>query len=148
MSTVGKRTVYVGAGANNAQPLNVEGVAVAATAPGTYVDLSSSGLTASGDAATVFGKLRLFADKDQARSKSIDDAWTIDENMVAIQGRSGDILNILVATAQTLAIGDPLVSNGAGLMTKGTGAGTQHVIAIADEAITTSGTNLVRVKIA
>ncbi len=148
MSATGKRTIYVGAGANNAQPLNVEGVAVASTAPGTYMEQSSSGLTASNDASTVFNKLRLFADKDQLRSKSTDDAWAINENMVAIQGRSGDILNVLVATGQTLAIGDPLISNGAGLLTKGSGAGTQYCIAVADEALTTSGTTLVRVKIA
>ena len=148
MSTVGKRTIYVGAGANNTQPLNIEGIAVAATAAGSLMTQSASGLSKSGDAATVFGVLPVFADKDQLRSKSIDDAWTINENMIAIQGRSGDMLNVLVATGQTLVHGDPLVSNGAGLLTKGTGAGTQYVVCVADEAITTSGTELVRVKIA
>ena len=148
MSTLGKRTIYVGAGAHNAQPLNVEGMAVQAILAGSLVDQSASGLDLSGDAATVFGKLPLFADKDQMRSKSVDDAWTINENMVAIQGRSGDILNVLVATGQTLVHGDPLVSNAAGILTKGSGAGTQYVVCVADEAITTSGTELVRVKIA
>jgi hypothetical protein len=148
MSTKGKRVIYVGqAGGNNGKPLNVEGVAVAATAPGTLMTNSASGLSASTNAATVFGTLPLFADKDQQRSKSVDDAWTINENMVAIQARSGEFLNVLVATGQTLAIGDPLVSDGAGLLTKGTGAGTQHVVANADEAVTTSGTTLVRVRI-
>ncbi len=148
MSTTGKRVIYVGAGANNTQPLNVEGVAVAATAAGTYMAQTSSGLEASSDASSVFGKLPLFADKDQLRSKTVDDAWTIAENMIAIQGRSGDILNVLVATGQTLAIGDPLISDGAGLLTKGSGAAAQHVVAVADEAITTTSTELVRIKIA
>jgi len=147
MSTVGKRTIYVGGGVNNASPLNVEGVAVAATAPGSLMTLGASGLTKSAAAATVFS-LPIFADKDQLRTKSVDDAWTINENMVAIQGRSGDILNALVATAQTLVHGDPLVSNGAGLLTKGSGALTQNAVCFADEATTTSGTSLVRVKIA
>jgi len=148
MSTLGKRTIYVGAGAHNASPLNVEGVAVAATLAGSLMTQGAGGLTKSADAATVFGKLPIFADKDQMRSKSVDTAWTINENMVAIQGRSGDILNVLVATAQTLVHGDPLVSNGAGLLVKGSGAASQYVVCVADEAITTSGTELVRVKIA
>ena len=146
MSDLGKRTIYVGAGANNASPLNVEGLAVAATAAGSLMTQGASGLSKSAAAATVFST-PIFADKDQMRSKSVDDAWTINENMVAIQGRSGDILNVLVATAQTLVHGDPLVSNGAGLLTKGSGALTQHAVCIADEATTTSGTSLVRVKI-
>jgi len=148
MSSIGKRTIYVGAaGSNNSTPLNIEGVAIAATLAGTYLSQSASGLAANANAATVFGNLPIFADKDQMRSKSVDDAWTINENMVAIQGRSGDLLNVLVATAQTLVIGDPLVSNGAGLLVKGSGASTQSVVCHADEALTTSGTSLVRVKI-
>lgn len=148
MSDLGKRTIYVGAGVNNATPLNMEGVAVSAMLPGTLLKPEAAGLDASGDAATVFGTLPIFADKDQMRTKSVDDAWTIAENMVGIVGRSGDFLNVLVATTQTLIVGDPLVSNAAGLLTKGTGASTQHVICVADEALTTSGTTLVRVRIA
>jgi len=145
MSDVGKRVIFVGpAGGNNSKPLNVEGVAVAATAPGTLLTTSAAGLTASADAATVFGKLPLFADKDQQRSKSVDDAWLINENMVAINPRSGEFLNVLVATAMTLLVGDPLVSNAAGLLVKGTGAGTQQVLMICDEDITTTSTTLVR----
>jgi len=147
MSDVGKRVIFVGpAGSGNCKPLNVEGLAVAAVAPGTLMATSASGLAASAAAATVFGTLPLFADKDQMRSKSVDDNWTINENMVAIQPRSGEVLNVLVATAMTLVVGDPLVSNAAGLLVKGTGAGTQSVIMIADEAITTTATTLVRAK--
>lgn len=148
MSIKGKRTIFVGAaGGNNTQPLNVEGLAVAATAAGTYLKNSASGLEANDAAATVAAGLPLFADKDQMRSKSVDDDWAIAENMVAIQGRSGEMLNVLVATGQTLVVGDPLVSNAAGLLTKGTGANTQYVVAYADEAVTTAATELVRVKI-
>lgn len=145
MSDVGKRVIFVGpTGGNNSKPLNVEGVAVAATPPGTLMETGATGLTISNDAATVFGKLPLFADKDQMRSKSVDDSWTINENMVAINPRSGEYLNVLVATAMTLLVGDPLVSNGAGLLVKGTGANTQQVIMICDEDITTTATTLVR----
>lgn len=145
MSVKGKRTIYVGpAGSSNSKPLNVEAVALAALAPGTYLEKGATGFAANTSAATVFGNRILFADKDQQRSRSVDDNWTINENMVAIQPRSGEFLNVLVATGQTLAIGDPLVSNGAGLLVLGTGASTQKVVCTADEAIVTSATTLVR----
>ncbi len=147
MSNVGKRTIYVGpAGNQNSKPLNLEGIAIAAIAPGTFLTKSAAGLNASAAAATVFGNLPLFADKDQQRSRSVDDNWTINENMVSIQARSGEFLNVLVATGQTLIVGDPLVSNGAGLLIKGSSAGTQHVIAWSDEAIVTAATVLVRAR--
>ena len=87
------------------------------------------------------------------RSKSVDDAWTINENMVAIQGRSGDFMNVLVATAMTLVAGDPLCSNAAGLLIKATvltstAVGAQAVLAYANETITTTATQLVSVRIA
>lgn len=147
MSDVGKRVIFVGPadGSAFAHPLNVEGVADAAIAPGTLVKNTATGLDASDDAATVFGTLPLFADKNQMQSKSVDDSWVSGENMVAIQLRSGEFANVLVATGQTLAVGDPLISNGAGLLVKGTGANTENVICNADEAITTAATTLVRV---
>ena len=150
MATKGKRNIYVGPADHGhaGKPQNVEGKAIAAVLPGTFLELVATGLDASGDAATIFGNLPIFADKDQQRSKSVDDAWTIGENMVGIQARSGEFFNVLVATAQTLIAGDPLVSNGAGLLVKGSSANTQHVICNADEALTTSGTTLVRVVVA
>jgi len=155
MSSIAKRTIYVGPGGdNNGKPLVIEGVALAATAPGTVVEQVATGLQANAAAATVFGQELLVADKDQARSKSVDDAWTISENMVAIKARSGDILNVLVATGQTIsAKGTPLSLNGAGLLkiavTPATvGVTSEQVLAYADEIITTSATTLVRVCVA
>ena len=155
MSTIGKRTIYVGAaGENNSKPMTVEGVAVAAHLPGTLLKQTASGLEAQDATATDRAALPLFADKDSMRQKSVDDAWVINENMAAVLGRSGDILNVLVATGQTLAIGDALVSNGAGLLIKATDTvddgtdGSQYPIAFADEAVTTTATQLVRVRIA
>lgn len=151
MSAIGKRTIFVGSQYD--KPQTVEGVAVAATAPGTLLKQTSSGLAASDKTALDASQLPLFADKDQLRSKSVDTSWTINENMIAIHGRSGEFLNALVATGQTLAIGDALVSNAAGLLTKATDTlddgtdGSQVVICFADEALTTSGTTLVRVRI-
>ena len=147
MSTIAKRVIFVGpADGANHKPLNIEGVAVAAIAPGTVLSMSSSGLDASAVANTVHGQVPLIADKDQQRSKSVDDAWTIAENMVGIQPRSGEFLNVLVATAQALEIGSPLVRNGAGLLVLGSGASTQAVVGHSDEKVTTIATQLVCVR--
>lgn len=155
MSVIGKRTIYVGpADGANHKPLNVEGEALAAIAPGTVVESVATGLQVNANAATVFGQELLVADKDQQRTKSVDDAWTINENMVAIQARSGEFLNVLVATGQAItARGTPLSLNGAGLLkiavTPATvGVTSEQVLCYADEIITTTATTLVRVRVA
>jgi hypothetical protein len=154
MSAKGKRVIYVGpADGSNHKPLNIEGVAVAATAPGTIMKRLATGLAANDIAATTFGEQLIVADKDQQRSKSVDTAWTINENMVAIVPRSGEFINMLIATTQTLIKGDPIARNGAGLgklaVTPATvGVTSEEIIAYADEAITTTATTLVRVRVA
>lgn len=154
MSAIGKRVIWAGpADGSNAKPLNIEGVAVAATAPGTVLKRTAAGLAANDVAATTFGEQLIVADKDQQRSKSVDTAWTINENMVAIAPRSGEFVNVLVATGQTLIKGDALARNGAGLLklavTPATvGATSEEVVGYADEAITTTATTLVRVRVA
>lgn len=154
MSVLGKRVIFVGpADGANHKPMNVEGVAVSAVAPGTTMKLTAAGLDANDVAATTFGEQFIVADKDQQRSKSVDDAWTINENMVAIAPRSGEFVNALVATGQTLIIGDPLARNGAGLLklavTPATvGVTSEEIVGYADEAIVTTATTLVRVRVA
>ena len=154
MSTLGKRVIYVGpADGSNHKPLNVEGVAVAAVLPGTFLKRTTAGLDTNDIAAIIFGEQMLIADKDQQRSKSIDTAWTINENMVAIAPRSGEFINCLVATGQTLIVGSPLARNGAGLLklavTPATvGATSEEIVGYSDETITTSATTLVRVRVA
>lgn len=149
MSTKGKRVIYAGpADGANQKPLTTEGVAVAATAPGTVMKETASGLAANDVAATAFGEQLIVANKDAMRSKSVDDSWTINENMVAILPRSGEFLNILVATGQTLIRGDALSRNGAGLLKKALTNGTEEIVCYADEAITTTATTLVRCRIA
>jgi hypothetical protein len=150
----GKNLVYVGpADGANRHPANVEGVAVAAILPGTLVEhaAADAGLQVNANAATVFDGIRLVADKDQQRTKSMTDAWTINENMVAIDPRPGEFFNILVVTGQALVVGTPLTRNGAGLLkiavTPATiGVTSEEVLFHSDETITTSGTQLVRVK--
>lgn len=155
MSVIGKRTIFVGpADDANHKPLNVEGVALAAILPGTVVESVATGLQVNASAATLAGQELLVADKDQQRTKSVDDLWTINENMVAIKPRSGEFVNILVATGQTITErGKPLSLNGAGLLKIAVtpaifGATSEQVLAFADEIITTIATTLVRVRIA
>lgn len=146
MSTIGKRVIYVGpAGDNSCKPLNVESLAKAAIAPGTTLSQSSTGFAASAVAKTVIGEQWLVADKDQMRSKSVDDAWTINENMVAIRPRSGELINALVVTAQALVVGTKLTRNGAGLLVIHTGVATEDIVAHAAEEVTTAATQLVLV---
>lgn len=154
MSTKGKRVIYAGpADGSNHKPLNIEGIAVSAIAPGTFLKQTTSGLAVNDIAAIIFGEQTIIADKNQQQSKSVDDAWTINENMVAILPRSGEFINMLVATTQTLERGSPLSRNGAGLLklavTPATvGATSEEIVGYSDETITTSATTLVRVRAA
>lgn len=154
MSVIGKRVIYVGpADDSNHKPLNIEGVATeAGILPGSVIDYAaaSAGLELMDDAATVFGKPLLVADKDQMRSKSVDTAWTINENMVAIQPRSGEFVNVLVITAQALVKGTAMtrsVATPGALIIAATG-GTEEILCTSDEIVTTSATQLVRVRMA
>ena len=152
MSVIGKRTIFVGpADGSSHKPLNVEGKALAAIAPGTILQQVATGLQANAVAAIIFGHQFIVADKDQMRSKSVDTAWTINENMVGIAPRSGEFVNALVVTGQALIVGTPLSRNGAGLLkiavTPATvGATSEEIACYADEAVTTTATQLVRVK--
>jgi len=150
MAIKGKRLIFVGPAdaGTNAHPQNIEGVAVAATAPGTVLKQTTSGLAANDVVATTFGEQLIVADMDQQRSKTVDDAWTINENMVAILPSQGQFINILVATSQTLERGSPLARNGAGLLklavTPATvGATSEEIVAYSDETVTTTATQLV-----
>jgi hypothetical protein len=154
MSAVGKRVIYVGpADGANSKPLHVEGVATEASIlPGAVLDYAaaSAGLELMDDAATVFGKPLLVADKDEARTKSVDTAWTVSENMVAIQPRSGETLNVLCVTGQALLRGKALTRSAAtpGALVLAAVDGTEEILCYADEVVTTSATQLVRVKVA
>lgn len=150
MSVIGKRVIYVGpADDSNHKPLNVEGIAVAATAPGSVVGNGTTGLTKVTDLTGDFTKQFLVADKDQQRTRSVDDDWTINENMVAIAPRSGEFVNVLVITAQAVTTGIALArSSTAGALKIAAGDNTDEVVAYADETVTTAATQLVTVRVA
>lgn len=150
MSILGKRVIYVGpADDSNQKPLNVEGIALDAVAPGTLVALSSSGLSTSAAAATAFSQQLMVADKDQMKSKSVDDAWTINESMVAIAPRSGEFLNVIVAAGNNITSrGIPLSRNGAGLLKIAVTDGSEQILCYSDEIINVTADALVCVRIA
>jgi len=156
MATKGKRNIYVGPADHGhaGKPLNVEGKALGVVRPGALVAEAATGIDENAVAATIFGASRLWADKDQQRTKTVDDDWAINENMVAIRARSGEFLNVLVADAQTITkSGTPLSSNADGTLkiavTPATvGVTSEEILAYSDEIITTSGVTLVRVVVA
>lgn len=142
MATKGKRTIYVGpADGANHKPLNDEGLAVgAAILPGTVLKRVATGFDTSDVAATVFGQAPLIADMDQQRSKTVDDAWTQNENMVGIQPRSGEFTNVLVAATQDITVrGTALSRNGSGLLKIAVTDGTEEIVAYSDEIVDTTG---------
>lgn len=151
MSVKGKRVIWVGpADGANHKPLNQEGIATEAITPGSIVDYAAAnaGFELSDAAATVFGETFLVADKNQQQSLSVDDDWTINENMVAIQPRSGEFVNALVVTGQALVKGTALTRVAAGHLTIAAVDGTVDIVGYSDEIVTTSATQLVRVRVA
>ncbi len=151
MSVKGKRVIYVGpADGANSKPLNVEGIATQADIlPGMVVESVAGGLQKNAAIATVFGEILLVADKDQQRSRSVDDVWTLDDSMVAIQPRSGEFVNVLVLTGQALINGTALTRSGTpGALIIAATDGTVEIVAFASEVVTTTGTQLVCVRMA
>lgn len=151
MSIKGKRVIYRGPADHGhaGKPLNVEGKALGVVRPGALLAQAITGLDESALASTVFGTQKLWADKDQQRTLTVDDDWAINENMVGIQGRSGEFMTVLVATAQAITkLGVGLASNGDGTLKIAATSGADQVLCYSDEIITTSGVQLVHVVIA
>jgi hypothetical protein len=154
MSVIGKRVIYVGPadGSVNRAPLTVEGLATeAGIIAGTVLDYAaaSAGLEIMDDAATVFGKPLMVANKQEMTSDDIETAWTINESMVGIKARSGELYNVLVVTAQALVVGTPLTRSvgTAGSLVIAATDGTEEILCWADEVVTTTATQLVRVSV-
>lgn len=150
MSIIGKRVIFVGpADDSNHKPLNIEGVSLTASVlPGTILEQVATGLQLNANAATLFGQELIVADKDQQRTKSVDDEWLINENIVALKARSGELFNILVANGNNItAKGVPLSLNGAGILKIATVPATvdntsEQILAYSDEIINVTGSDL------
>lgn len=156
MAIKGKRNIYVGPADHGhaGKPFNVEGKALGVVRPGSLCAEAATGIDENAVAATIFGAQRLIADKDQQRTKTVDDDWISGENMVAMQARSGEFFNVLVADGQNITkSGTPLSSNADGTLKIAVtpavvGATSEEILFYSDEIINTSGVTLVRVKAA
>ena len=146
----GKQTIWVGpADGPDPKPRTVEGICLTACPPGTLLKQLATGLEVQDNDSADFGEPFIVADKNSLMSKSITDNWTVDESMSAILAQPGNILNVLVADAQTLIIGDALSANATGQLVKTAALdGTDAILAYAEEALTTSGVTLVTVRAA
>lgn len=150
MSIKGKRVIFVGPADNaNHKPLNVEGAAITSILPGSVLVNTTTGLNFNANAATVFGDQLLVADKDQQRTRSVDDAWTAGENMVAIAPRSGEFINILVESGNNILRRGTALSRGAsGTLKIAATDGSEDILAFADEVINVTADALVCCRIA
>jgi hypothetical protein len=71
------------------------------------------------------------------------------ENMVALQGLSGQFFNVLVATGQNITrAGVPLSSNADGTLKIAATDGTEKILCFSDEIVNTAAVTLVRVRFA
>jgi hypothetical protein len=143
MADKGKRLIF----SDDCQLPAQEGIATAAIRPGALVVQSASGLTESTNAATVFGTTALFADYNFLEGKDVDTSWEAGNTAVARQPGSNKQANVLVATGQTIsARGVAMSSNGDGTLKIAATDGTEQVLAVSDEIITTTAVTLVRVR--
>lgn len=122
----------------NRQPLLIEGICTSAgVLPGTLVKVVATGLATSDVAATVNGTKLLLANRDVMRQKNIDEAWTQNDSMQAVELRSGEFAVARVAAGQNItARRTPLASNGDGTLKIATPA-TDYIVAYSDEIINT-----------
>ena len=142
MATKGKRIIFTDA----TQLLAQEAAALQADIlPGMSVTQSATGYSKNSNASTVAGIPFMVADYDGLEASTVDDAWTISETMVARRLTPDKRANVVVATAQALTRDTPLASNGDGTLKIGTPA-TDFIVAYADEIVTTTAAQLVRVR--
>ena len=141
-----KQKIYLGQADGSATPTLVEGLAVDAIVPGSLVERGASGLSTCNNAATVFNTEALVAQElGSGRGAEITTAYTIGDTAQAVNVKSGEFVNVRVATGQTIVVGTALSSNGDGTLKVAATDGTQQILFYAEEAVTTSGVTLVTV---
>lgn len=132
-------------------PIRKEAIAHEAVTPGQLVNFYTDGTlqkhaTAGGNAQP------MFVVEEDFVGDGIDVAYAANDQVQYIVGRPGDEVYAWLTTSQTIKKGDPLMSNGAGLLTKHTaqavaesGSATytiyvDAIVAYAAEDLTTTGT--------
>ena len=141
-----KQKIYLGQADGSSTPTIVEGLAVDAIVPGSMVTRGAAGLATSTKAATFFASEALIAQElGSGRGAEITTAYTIGDTAQAVKVKSGEFVNVRVATGQTIVVGTALSSNGDGTLKVAATDNTQQILFYAEEAVTTSGVTLVTV---
>ncbi len=139
-------------------PIRKEGIGAEVLTPGQLLAFDTNGklikhATAGGDAQPRFAVEEEFIGDD------IDDTYAVGDQVQYVVGRQGDEILSWCAASQTIKKGDPLESNGAGLLRKHTaqavnesGSATVNIqvdaiVAYALEDKTTDGSTTVRIKV-
>ena len=139
-----KNKIYLGpADAANCHALRVEGLADDAILPGTLVKRTATGLATSDKAATVFNSETIIAEEYGAYvDLGVDDTYTVGDTALAVDVRSGEFVNVRVATGQNITTkGTALSSNGDGQFKIAATDGTEQVLLYADEIINVTVNN-------
>lgn len=132
-----------------------EGTAGGAITPGHLVQMNAAGAIVVHAEAGGAAPERAFALEDDAQGRGIGDAYdaTTHKNVRYGICPPGTEIYAILADSNTIAINDPLVSNGDGTLAEGTvtspaTTNTQAVVARALEAVTTSGsTSRIKVRV-
>lgn len=144
-----KETIFLKTG-REGEPLPKEGKAAAAITPGQLIKYDSTAgqvirhATAGGSAA------KMFAIEDSLQGKQISDDYAQNSRVQFVHAGPGDEINAILATSQTIAVGDYLESAGNGNLRKASGEESElpsSMIGIALEAVTTTS-SVARIKIA
>lgn len=121
--------------------------ATATILPGMSVIHTATTLTDNTNASTVFGYPHLFADYDFLHGKTVDDLWTLGDNLIARELTQGMKANLIVAAGNNITKrGVALTSDGAGLLKIADVADLDYVLCYSDEIINAVADSLVRVK--
>lgn len=150
MSVKGKRTIWAGpADKADSKPLLVEGTAANQFLPGNLVVKSNNSLQISAKAATEFDSQALIAvEYGDHIDGDVDTPYTAGQHALAINVRSGEFVNALVAATSVLVEGvTALSSNGAGALKVAATDGTEQILFYTDESLTVGASaELVRVR--
>lgn len=147
MSTKGKRRILA-SDTQNSVPSTIEAVAATATIlPGMVLSLDMAGLQPSAVASTAKGQRLLIAADNATMQKSVDDLYTVGENVVAYAPNDGEAYNAMVSA------GNNITSPGIALTRSATAGelkiaatdGTEEIVAYSDEAINVATAQLVRI---
>ncbi len=128
-----KRIVLIGSDSRHEEAL-----ASAAITPGDLIEVISTGkvrrhATAGGVAE------RLFALEDALQGRAISTDYAADERVAIVVAQPGDVIYAQLSGGETAVIGSQLTSNGDGKLKVATGS--NHVIAVAVEAVDSSDSN-------